>query len=66
MAQRYHEEVSSLIEALNNEEHREEAAELIRTLVDKIVLTPTEAKDGLSVDLIGNLAGILSIATKGD
>lgn len=40
MADRYHEEVSALISLLNNEEHREEAAELLRTLVDKIILTP--------------------------
>ena len=66
MASRYHEEVSGLIEALNNKDHREEAAELIRALVDKIVLTPTEDDAGLSVDLIGDLAGILLMATKGD
>ena len=66
MADRYHQEVSRLIDSLNNQEHREEATELIRTLVDKIVLTPTDDNTGLSVDLIGDLAGILSIATKGD
>ncbi|GJL99921.1 MAG: resolvase [Methyloligella sp.] len=66
MADRYHEEVSGLIKALNNQDHREEAAELIRALVDKIVLTPTEDNTGLSVDLIGDLAGILLMATKGD
>ena len=66
MADRYHQEVSQLINALNNDQHRDEAAELIRSLVDKIVLTPTQDVSGLDVDLIGDLAGILSIATKGD
>jgi len=66
MALRYQNEVSKLIESLNNEEHKEEAIDLIRNLVDKIVLTPTKDEKGLSVDLIGDLAGILSIATKDD
>jgi len=35
-------------------------------LIDRIVLTPTATGDRLTVDLIGDLAGILSIATKRD
>ena len=63
MAQRYHEEVQRLIAAMNEEDHRAEAADLIRSLVDRIVLTPNPARDGLTIDLIGDLAGILSMAT---
>ncbi len=32
-------------------------------MIDKIVLTPNERGDELTVDLIGDLAGILSVAT---
>jgi hypothetical protein len=35
-------------------------------LIDRIVVTPTKAGDRLTVDLIGDLAGILSIASKRD
>jgi site-specific DNA recombinase len=33
-------------------------------LIDKIVLRPTPDKDPLTVDLMGDLAGILSVATQ--
>ena len=66
MAKRYHEEVRDLIAALNDEEHRAEATELVRALIDKIILTPSQEKDRLVVDLVGDLAGILAIATNGD
>ena len=39
-----------------------EAAELIRTLVDKITLTPDEGEDRLVADLHGELAGIIALA----
>jgi site-specific DNA recombinase len=61
MAHRYQVWVRNLIEALNEPEHREESATLIRKLVDKIVLTPNDA-NGLSIDLHGDLAGILQVS----
>jgi len=66
MAGRYHEEVRALIASLNTEGQRAEAAELIRGLIDKIVLTPNDTDKGLYVDLHGSLAGILSMATASD
>ena len=66
MAKRYHQEVRRLIRSLNEEEYRSEAAELLRALIEKIVLTPTPEKDRLAVDLVGDLAGILSVATNKD
>ena len=63
MALRYHQEVRRLIESLNEEDHRSEAAELVRSLFDKVVLTPTKDRKSLVVDLHGDLAGILSMAT---
>lgn len=43
-----------------------QASDLIRKLVDKIVVTPVEEKgrNSLSIDLHGHLAGILSLTTK--
>ena len=35
-------------------------------MLSKIVLTPTAEGDRLTVDLYGDLAGILSVATNGD
>jgi site-specific DNA recombinase len=61
MAHRYHVWVKNLIETLNEPEHRDESASLIRKLVDKIVLTPNDA-NGLSIDLHGDLAGILQVS----
>ncbi len=63
MAKRYHKEVRRLIVALNSEEHRSEAAQLVRGLIEKIVLVPTADRTELKIDLHGDLAGILSAAT---
>ena len=63
MADRYHEEVSRLIASLNTEGSRPEAAELIRGLIEKVVISPREDGDGLYIDLHGSLAGILTMAT---
>ena len=66
MAKRYQEEVTALVRSLNDQGHRHEAAELIRSLIDHIVLSPNPAGPGLLIDLFGDLAGILNIATKED
>lgn len=42
-----------------------EAHEHVRALIDRIVLTPKEGQNELSIDLYGDLAGILNIATRG-
>ena len=63
MAKRYHEEVQNLITALQNDDFRSEAAQILRTLIDKIVLTPVPGEQRLSVDIQGDLAGILAIAS---
>lgn len=62
MAKRYHDEVQRLIQSLYHDEHRDQAIDVIRKLIDKIVLTPNEDRSGLVIDLHGNLAGILFIA----
>ena len=43
-----------------------EAKEHVRALIEKIVLTPREGRKDLSIDLYGDLAGILKIASEGD
>jgi hypothetical protein len=58
MAQVYRAKIARLAEALNDEHERTEAAEIIRGLIDQIVLTPKD-EDGrrsLSIDLEGALA----------
>jgi hypothetical protein len=64
MGDRYREEIGRLRGALNDVSRREEAAEIVRGLIDAIVLRPSGAGRGrtLSVDLAGHLAGILNLA----
>ena len=64
MAKRYQQEVTALVRSLRDEAHRHEATELIRSLVDKIVLSPNPNGIGLVIDVYGDLAGILNIATR--
>lgn len=65
MATYYRQQVAALAEDLNANEARAEVADRIRPLVDGIELTPnTEGK--LDIDLYGDLAGILTLATKND
>ena len=63
MAKRYHQKVNGLLDNLDDQETKSEAIELIRDLVDKIVLTPNPRGTGLTIDLYGNLANILTAAT---
>ena len=63
MSSRYYKEVTGLIQALNREETRAEAADLLRSLIDKIVLKPKECGKEYAIDLHGDLAGILTVAS---
>jgi site-specific DNA recombinase len=62
MAQYYHAAIQRLIAALNEPSKREEAAQLLRMLIEKITLTPNEERSALVVDLTGDAANILRIA----
>lgn len=66
MAAHYRREVTKLHSALADEERRAEAVEVIRTLIDRIVLSPVTAngRETLAVDLQGHLAGILNLAAQ--
>lgn len=66
MAGYYRQQVTKLRDELNDEAHRTEAADILRTLIDRIELRPITVKGRttLSIDLHGELAGILSLASK--
>ncbi|MHB1302415.1 MAG: recombinase family protein [Acidiphilium sp.] len=63
MAVIYRERVAALHEALQQNETRAQATEVIRSLVSEIVLTP--AGGLLEIEVRGDLAGILTIAAAG-
>ena len=63
MAVIYRERVAALHEALQQNETRAQATEIIRSLVSEIVLTP--AGGLLEIEVRGDLAGILTIAAAG-
>ena len=66
MAQHFHEEVQNLLGTLQDEATRAEASAIVRSLIERVILTPHPTEDRLVVDLVGDLAGILSVAAKRD
>ena len=60
----YAQKVGDLDNALYEEDSREEASEIIRTLVDRIVLSPVG--DGLRGELHGDIAGIFAMCDAAD
>jgi hypothetical protein len=60
MADLYKTKIEALYQSLNREEDRGEAAEILRSLVERITVTPKDG--GLEIHLIGDLAGILRLA----
>ena len=65
MAAHYRTQVANLAQALTADENRAEAADLLRSLVDRIELTPSD-QGKLEINLFGDLAGILSLAANED
>ena len=63
MASRYRDAVEHLVASLNDPEHKDASIDVIRRLIDKIVLTPDDDRSDLVIDLHGDLAGILQIAS---
>ena len=61
-AELYRQKVVALEEALADPDDGAQAMEMIRALIDALVLTPEGGK--LRIDLTGELAAILSIAQK--
>jgi site-specific DNA recombinase len=66
MSKRYHAAIRELVATFKDEGSRLQASKILRSLIDKVVLTPVAGEKRLSIDLIGDLAGILSIASNRD
>ena len=66
MALQYRKRVQQLYGALQDEEEekRVEAADILRSLVDQIVLPPPPVDGKVEIDVQGDLAGILTIAAQ--
>ena len=60
LAEVYRQRVAALHEALHHPETRDEAFELIRSLIEEIRLVPDAGK--LQIELRGELAGILALS----
>ena len=58
LADIYRDKVEKLEEALNEPQCRAEASEVLRSLIERIVLFPTD--DGLTAELTGDIASILA------
>ena len=65
MGDRYRKAIKGLRKALKDGKYPE-SKEHVRALIEKIVLTPKDDHKEFSIDLHGDLAGILNIASKGD
>ena len=62
MAEVYHRKVADLAEALNREDARAEAADMLRGLIERIELQPDA--EGYEILLRGDLAGILALSAE--
>ncbi len=66
IADTYAAKVSDLAAALNDPESRPETVEILRSLIEKIVLTPdADAANGHLIELFGELGSILSFCDGG-
>ncbi|MBT3787416.1 MAG: recombinase family protein [Alphaproteobacteria bacterium] len=54
--------LGNLVEALNDDAIKTEAGEIIRSLVDRVVLKPGDETCAMRAELYGDLAGILAIS----
>ncbi len=64
MADVYRSKVEELAAALRREDTRLEASEMLRGLIETIVLTPESGEPRLRIELRGNLAAMLTAAQK--
>lgn len=67
LADIYARKVSDLVSSLNEDGTREEAADLLRGLIEKIVLQPdADAPNGHAIELYGELGSILLLCADRD
>ena len=62
LAEVYRRKVEKLTQALNKEELRAEAAEMLRSMIQAIRLVPEDGE--LAIELVGELAGILALTNE--
>ncbi len=62
LADIYRRKVEKLTQALNKEELRSEAAEMLRSMIQAIRLVPEDGE--LMIELVGELAGILALGNE--
>ena len=62
MGQLYQRRVEQLTHLLNEESNQQEAVTIIRSLIDRIEITPGEKRGDPQVQLVGGLAAILELA----
>ena len=62
LAEVYRQHVAALQDALRDPDSRDEAFEIIRSLIDEIRLVPEDG--ALKIELRGELAGILALASE--
>lgn len=66
LANLFRKKVEDLVTSLNDPALKMEAGELLRSLIEKIILTPdADAQNGHLISLQGELAGILSLCENG-
>ena len=66
LADIYARKVANLAHALNAEDTKAEAADILRSLIDKLILTPDPtAPNGHKIELFGELGAILSLCNNG-
>jgi hypothetical protein len=66
LADTYARTIADLVNALNADDTREEAADILRGLIEEIVLTPdTTAPNGHAIELNGELGAILTLCRDG-
>ena len=62
-AEIYRRKVADLELALNDDSIKAEAGDLLRSLIDRVVLTPAaDAPDGIDAQLHGDLAAVLALS----
>ena len=61
LAELYRDKVGNLHRSLNDPDTRTEAAEILRTLIEKIKIQPLE--DGFEIELIGEIANMVNLAS---
>ena len=65
MSEVYKRSVKNLRQALSDEGNQTEAKDLLRSLIDRIVVNPPKTDDSdVLIDIEGDLAGILSVSDK--